>query len=195
MDQLYSFDAILFPADGRPPHVVALMTSPASFTNPHALQASADDARFPHPEVYMDYIAENIGPRAWHYQLVEALDGMNKKFTNPYIIYFPVVSRDGMPFPVNKSVREIQGRLYREEYAWRGNLIIAKYRDARFSQMMNASMADFPILKNYLSTHGSPIKVSERLHPTAPLVPSSAEHVPSTSEAAPESENREHPTY
>jgi hypothetical protein len=33
---------------------------------------------------------------------------MNKKFANPYIIYYPVVSRDGMPFPVNRTVRDIQ---------------------------------------------------------------------------------------
>ncbi|KAI0313446.1 hypothetical protein OF83DRAFT_533507 [Amylostereum chailletii] len=159
MDQMYSFDAILFPADGRPPHVVKLMTSPASYTNPHSYHASvAGDARIPHPEIHMEYIAENVGARAWNYQLVEALDGMNKKFTNPYIIFFPVISRDGMPFPLNKTLREIQGKLYRPESAWMGNIVIAKYRDARFTQMMNASMADFPILKNYLSTHGSPVR-------------------------------------
>lgn len=157
MDQMYSFDAILFPSDGRAPHVVALMTSPASFTDPHALQMTPN-SRVPHPEVYMDYIAEGLGTRAWSCQLVEALDGMNKKFTNPYIIFYPVVSRDGMPFPVNKAVREIQGKAFREDLGWRGNIIVAKYRDSRFTAMMNASMADFPILKNYLSTHGSPIR-------------------------------------
>lgn len=109
----------------------------------------------------MEYIAEDPNIRAWHYQFVEALDMMNKKFANPYIIYYPVVSRDGMPFPVNRTVRDIQdevykGRRLREDQLWRGNLVAAKFADDRFTQMMDASMADFPILKNFLGTHPFP---------------------------------------
>jgi hypothetical protein len=66
MDLMQSFDAILFPADGRPPHVVSLMTSPASFSNPHA-PAQTSTARIPHPEVHMEYIAEDPNMRAWNY--------------------------------------------------------------------------------------------------------------------------------
>jgi hypothetical protein len=68
-----------------------------------------------------------------HLQLVEALDGMNRNFTNPYIIFYPTISRDGMPFPLNRAIREIQGRNFRESSAWRGNIVIAKYRDNPFS--------------------------------------------------------------
>ena len=89
-------------------------------------------------------------------QLIEALDGMNQKFTNPWIIFYPTVSRDGMPFPVNNYIKDIQGRAFNEETAWRGNIVIAKYHDDPFTGMMHASMADFPILKNYLITHGCP---------------------------------------
>ena len=85
------------------------------------------------------------------------LDGMNKKFVNPYVIFYPVLSRDGMPFPINKCLKEIQGPNYRENLAWRGNIVIAKYRDEQLLVLMDASMADFPLLKNYLSTHYSPI--------------------------------------
>ena len=85
------------------------------------------------------------------------LDGMNKKFVNPYVIFYPVLSRDGMDFPVNKCLREIQGPNYRESQAWRGNLVIAKFRDEQLSAFMDASMADFPILKNYLSKHYPPM--------------------------------------
>ena len=81
---------------------------------------------------------------------------MNRKFTNPYIIFYPIVSGDGMPFPVNKCIRDIQGRAFAEETAWRGNIVIAKYHEDPFTGMMHASMADFPILKNYLLTHGCP---------------------------------------
>jgi hypothetical protein len=85
---------------------------------------------------------------------------MTKNLPNPYAIFYPVVSRDGMPFPVNKCVREIQGKNYREETAWRGNLVIAKFTDTSYTAMVDASMADFPLIKNYLLTHHSPVKVS-----------------------------------
>lgn len=84
---------------------------------------------------------------------------MNRKFACPYIIFYPVVSRDGMPFPINRGIREMQGPAFVEAQAWRGNIVVAKYRDNPFSSMLNASMADFPILKNYLLTHGCPGQV------------------------------------
>ncbi|KAI0662942.1 hypothetical protein C8Q70DRAFT_481189 [Cubamyces menziesii] len=149
-----TFDAIVFPADDRPPHVVPLMTSahgvPSGQAEPYRC------GRVPHPEVYMDYIADQLGSQAWRYHLIEALDGMLKKFPTPYIVFYPVVSRDGMPFPVNKCIREIQSDRFDEARAWRGNLVVAKYKDVNYSGMMDASMADFPIIKNYLSTHLAP---------------------------------------
>ncbi|KAH9950097.1 hypothetical protein B0H21DRAFT_803411 [Amylocystis lapponica] len=155
MDSMQPYDAIVFPADDRPPHLVALMTS--------ALAAPVNNAahpfranRMPHPEMYMDYIAEGLGHRAWHFHVVAALDQMNQGLPTPFIIFYPIVSRDGMPFPVNKCIREIQGSRYNEARAWRGNIVIAKYRDPEFSTMMDTSMADFPIVKNYLSTHPAP---------------------------------------
>ncbi|EJF63048.1 hypothetical protein BD309DRAFT_849160 [Dichomitus squalens] len=149
-----TYDAIVFPADDRPPHVVPLMTTAVSLPTVYAEPYRC--GRAPHPEVYMDYIADQLGSHAWQYHLVEALDGMIKKFPTPYILFYPVISRDGMPFPVNKCIREIQGQRYDEARAWRGNLVVAKYRDTAYSAMIDASMADFPIIKNYLSTHLSP---------------------------------------
>ena len=78
---------------------------------------------------------------------------MTKPFATPYIMFYPTVSRDGMPFPVNKFIRETQGRHYQEAKAWRGNIVVAKYRDLDYSAMTNASIADFPLIKNYLTTH------------------------------------------
>jgi len=68
MDQLMSFEALLFPSDGRHPHMVALTTSPALMPDPLA-PYSGLPMRLPHPEVYMDYIAEGLGSRAWSYQV------------------------------------------------------------------------------------------------------------------------------
>lgn len=83
---------------------------------------------------------------------------MHTPFNHPFIIFYPTVSRDGMPFPINECVREIQneGRTYLEAKAWRGTIIVAKYKDTNFSAMADASMADFAILKNYLLQHYVP---------------------------------------
>jgi hypothetical protein len=97
---------------------------------------------------------------------------MSRKFPTPYVIFYPVLSRDGMPFPVNKCLKEIQGPNFRELLAWRGNLIIVKCRDEQLSAFMDTSMADFPILKNYLFKHYPPIvsaTVSPFLHLYYPL--------------------------
>jgi hypothetical protein len=67
----YGFDAVIwrYPVPGRrvPPTRVSLLASPVSFSNPHA-QAQTSTARAPHPEVHMEYIAEDP-IRAWHYQV------------------------------------------------------------------------------------------------------------------------------
>ncbi|KZT26904.1 hypothetical protein NEOLEDRAFT_1177089 [Neolentinus lepideus HHB14362 ss-1] len=163
--EMRSYQAILIPSDGRPPSLVPLATSPVAVADPFTAQPT-QTTRMPHPEVYMDYIAEALGARAWQYhwllliQTVEALDGMNKKFATPYIIFYPVISRDGMPFPVNKCIREMQGKAFREETAWRGNVVVAKYSEGTFTNMMDASMADFPLIKNYLMMHDSPLAPS-----------------------------------
>ena len=82
---------------------------------------------------------------------------MNRKFTRPYIIFYPTVACDGLPFPINESLRDIQGVRFKEESAWRGDIVVAKYQGmSPFSSMVNASIADFPILKNYFMNHGSP---------------------------------------
>lgn len=86
---------------------------------------------------------------------------MNRKFANPYIVFYPVISRDGMPFPVNRAIRILQGSNLKEDHAWRGNIVVAKYSggETPFSSLIDASMADFVMLKNYFLTHGGPAKV------------------------------------
>lgn len=88
------------------------------------------------------------------YQVIEALDGMNRKFDQPYVIFFPAISKDGHPFPVNKYVKTLQGTYLQADFAWRGDLVVVKYADLTYSAMIDISMADFPLVKNYLSTHG-----------------------------------------
>lgn len=91
-----------------------------------------------------------------NWQVIESLDGMNKKFSRPYVVFYPIFSRDGMPFPINKCIRDLQGAAFRGEMAWRGNIVVGKYEEDPdpFSNLTHASMADYPVIKNYLRTHG-----------------------------------------
>jgi hypothetical protein len=61
-----SFDAILIPSDGRHPCLVKLVTTPVVHDSESIVIARPS---LPHPEIYMDYIAEAPGRRAWGYQV------------------------------------------------------------------------------------------------------------------------------
>ena len=73
MDKMVSFDAILFPADERAPHLVPLMTSDTSTFPPPGQSGSQPppppSTKIPHPEMYMDFIAEGVGARAWQHHV------------------------------------------------------------------------------------------------------------------------------
>jgi hypothetical protein len=74
MEQMVAYDAILFPSDDRAPHLVSLMTSvQAGYLNPSPQSSQSSQvalaSKVPHPEMYMDYIAEGIGSRAWQYHV------------------------------------------------------------------------------------------------------------------------------
>lgn len=91
------------------------------------------------------------------FQLVNALEGMTKNFEKPYIIFYPLADRSGKAMPINEAIRNIQGKNYSESIMWRGDIVIAKFRGGvgdPFSSLINISMADFPILKNYLLRKG-----------------------------------------
>ncbi|KAH9931487.1 uncharacterized protein B0H18DRAFT_989579 [Fomitopsis serialis] len=152
---MLAYDAIYFPADGRPPCVVSLKATP--------LSTSVVDQRWPfqcgcipHPEMYMEKIAEGLVSRSWRFQIADRLDCMNRTFATPYVIFYPTVSRDGMPFRVNKCAKELHDEHFVDARAWRGDIIVAKFRDEACSSMMDASMADFPILKIWLSQRPGP---------------------------------------
>lgn len=71
------------------------------------------------------------------------------KFPTPYIIFYPTISDDGSRFPINEFVQSVRGG----QSNWRGNLVVLKYIDSKYSKLMHISMADYPILKNYFLTH------------------------------------------
>lgn len=69
MANLVSFQAILFPSDDRTPHLVALATSPINTSGVSTVAEPFRCGRMPHPEVFMDYIAEGLGPQSWAYRV------------------------------------------------------------------------------------------------------------------------------
>jgi hypothetical protein len=54
---------------------------------------------------------------------------MTSKLENPFGIFYPVHSRDGMQFAVNQCVKEIQHGRGMNGNPWRGDLVIVKYAD------------------------------------------------------------------
>ena len=70
MVNLLSYDAILFPADGRTPHLVTLSASPVTEIDVQTGQLVLMSA-LPHPEVHMDLIADNSNraTKAWRFQV------------------------------------------------------------------------------------------------------------------------------
>jgi hypothetical protein len=91
---------------------------------------------------------------------VERLDWMGRAFTVPYIIFYPVVSKDGLAFPINWWIQAFQdgSRGFNEEWEelWRGNIVIAKYQGDPFRNVVDMCMADFVVLKNHFINHGCP---------------------------------------
>ena len=69
MANLLSYDALLFPADGRTPHLVTLSASPVTEMDVQTGQLVLMSV-LPHPEVHMDLIADNNrAARAWRFQV------------------------------------------------------------------------------------------------------------------------------
>ena len=89
---------------------------------------------------------------------------MTKNFEKPYIIFYPLVDRTGNFMPANEAILNIQGNNNPGTTAWKGDIIIAKFRGGvgdPFSSIIDISMADFAILKNYLLRGGPKAEASQ----------------------------------
>src|ERR1700729_3067616 len=65
MNYILSFDAFLFPSDGRPPHLVQLSNS---LNSPHLHKLNSQTTGMPHPEMYMDEVAKD-STQSWQYHV------------------------------------------------------------------------------------------------------------------------------
>ena len=79
---------------------------------------------------------------------------MPKKLDQCFIVFYAVVSVDGQAFNVNESIKEIQEGLYREDVAWKGDIIIAKYCDNPFTTIIDMFIANYPLIKKIFKTYG-----------------------------------------
>ncbi|KAN0141555.1 hypothetical protein V8E53_000017 [Lactarius tabidus] len=168
MDLMQSLDAILFPADGRPPHVVSLIDEPGFFLN--SAHTGAACPRSTHG-IHCGGLQHEGLALPDHRGAGHDEQEVRKPIPS---IYYPAISRDGIPLPVNRTMRDIQEELNKghcccNNQLWCGNLVTAKFEDNHSEEMMDASMADFPILKNFLATHPSPIRITSV--PGAPIPP------------------------
>lgn len=68
MNPPLSYDAIVFPADGRPPHLVPLSITPVIHRDPFTGELELVSA-MPHPEVFMDNIADDLDKRVWQWEV------------------------------------------------------------------------------------------------------------------------------
>lgn len=91
-------------------------------------------------------------------QLIEGICGMRKKFANCYILFYTKIPRSGSLFPVNRLVQDIKrGDRSPSAGLWRGDLVVAKFHgDNPFTSFVNAGMADYAIIKLWLSESHSP---------------------------------------
>lgn len=70
-----------------------------------------------------------------------------KPFPKLYIVFYSVISKDGLSFEVNHWIHHIQEDQHNQSNAWCGDIIVVKYKDSRLLKMVNISMADWPIIK------------------------------------------------
>ncbi|KAF8583982.1 hypothetical protein K439DRAFT_1184725 [Ramaria rubella] len=150
MNDITHTEAILFPADGRTPHLVQLMSS--SVATPDPVTGRMVTRRIPHPQVHMNYIATNTPHRVWDHRVIANIS-YARNFQYPYVVFFPIVSQNGGSFPTNLTIRDIQGRGFRESYAWKGDIVVAKYWDQPFGTIMDCAMSDYPMIKNWFMLH------------------------------------------
>lgn len=90
--------------------------------------------------------------------MIRELEGTGKLLANPFIVFYPTVSQNLRPFPSNDYLKLYQTALetwtkrikFDEWRSWRGDLVVAKYADDKFSSMAHAGIEDLPLVQNWL---------------------------------------------
>ncbi|KZS97725.1 hypothetical protein SISNIDRAFT_481620 [Sistotremastrum niveocremeum HHB9708] len=138
---------MLFPHDERGTQLVEMPVTSLTTTNTRT--GELEQSTIPHPELLMDMVAEGQLHDVCSHKVVDSLEGMTKKFTTPYVVFYGSKSRTGEAFPINKTIRQIQGSRFQESKAWRGDVIAVKYEAHSFTRIVDCNSSDFPLLRNW----------------------------------------------
>ncbi|KAL6304375.1 hypothetical protein BKA93DRAFT_733391, partial [Sparassis latifolia] len=130
--------AIKFPCTNGHPHLIDLQISTCQWK-------CCKTAR---SEMHMDHVSSHLsGSCKLH--IIHKLDGMHRPLPNPYGIFTPGMSNNGLPFTRNKCISSMVGSRLPNNTDWKGDIIIVKYRDNTHQDFLDLTMSEFPIVKNY----------------------------------------------
>ena len=140
-----AYDAILFPVHG-PAKIFPLMTSLDSLLDP--VTGARRTTRTPHPELYMSLSGSGLVC-----ERIASLYGMNRTFSDAFVVFYAAGQRSEAALAVNACIAEIQGRGFREQAAWRGDVVVVKYRNVDNGDIVCCPASDFPLVKNFFALH------------------------------------------
>ncbi|KAH7101589.1 hypothetical protein BKA62DRAFT_703412 [Auriculariales sp. MPI-PUGE-AT-0066] len=139
-----AFEAILFPTSGVP-RFVQLTTSARLLIDP--ISGQAKTTLVPMPELYLP-----ASPNGWRSQRFDALYGMTVRLPQTYVVYHT----PSTPI-INTTIQQMQGKHYRAEMSWRGDVLVAKFLrrggSSETLEIADCEGADYALVKNYLSTY------------------------------------------
>jgi len=140
-------DAILFTFDAISPSVVPLRTTSST-------DSSGSRVHQPHPEDYIEAY--------WSAQTIVNLPRLSVALGNPYVVFFQPTQKD---LPLNAPIMSlITAAAARDPpsalptnvshiHLWRGNVLVAKYADVPFGEMISCGINDLPIISSHLRCH------------------------------------------
>ncbi|KAF8314771.1 hypothetical protein DL93DRAFT_2097151 [Clavulina sp. PMI_390] len=144
--------AILFSYDTNVPSIVSLRTTTK-------FEPSGSRTHQAHPEDYIEAF--------WSAHIITTVPQSSVQLGNPYVVFFQPAQRD---LPPNLSVQAIMrssplassgnrapilsmnNLSSTGEICWRGNVLVAKYADAPFGEMIACGLNDLPIISRHFLT-------------------------------------------
>jgi hypothetical protein len=142
MENFTDKDAILFPCTGTEPVLVKLTTSSIVETHPQT-GGIVSKTYQPHPEVFLD--------AHWEAQAITRLPGMKQDLANPYLVFYPVPGPCARSkYTSNAVVASILESNRVGNINWKGNILVARYADMPFGEMIDCTLRELPIIYKYL---------------------------------------------
>ena len=83
---------------------------------------------------------------------IVTLPGTSRPLGNPYVIFFQPIQAD---LPINQCLRaaSLNMGVTSGQIPWRGNILVAKYSDFPFGDMISCANNDLPIIIRHISIY------------------------------------------